>query len=119
MGELGVRFGEEEGFWEIQVYAEPIELVGGAADGAIVSPGFSVDVRQIESLFERVDAVYWNTHGFHGSEPPFLSIEGVYAGVEMWLRVSAAAPDDEEPRLKLNLNRRTPPERSDDPSAQD
>lgn len=113
MGPLGVRFFEEDGFWEILMYPEPIELVGGAADGAVVLPGMSVDVRQIESLFDRVDAVHWDTNGFHGSEPPFLSVEGAFAGVELWLRFSAEAPDDEEPRLKLNLNRRRPSDAGD------
>ncbi|HUQ69615.1 MAG TPA: hypothetical protein VM165_08835, partial [Planctomycetaceae bacterium] len=107
IGRLGVRFGEEDGFWEIHLYPEPIELVGGAIDGTVVTPGIAVDVRQIEALFDHVDAVHWDTDGFNGTEPPFLSVEGSYSGVTIWLRLSAEAPDDEEPGLKLDVNRRS------------
>ena len=33
-GPLGYRYGEEEGFWEVNVYPTPVELVGGAG-GAV------------------------------------------------------------------------------------
>jgi hypothetical protein len=36
------------------VYATPMELVGGEHDGAIVLPGFSLDVQAVQNVFERV-----------------------------------------------------------------
>src|SRR5262249_14255301 len=38
LGPLGFLYREEEGFWEIDVYATPVEVVGGADDGAVVLP---------------------------------------------------------------------------------
>jgi hypothetical protein len=97
MGSLGYRWHEEEGdFWEIDLYPMPIELVGGAVDGAIVDPGYSLDLAALQSVFERIDALSWNTHGYHGSEPPFVSVEAIYEGREVFLRVLSAAPDGED-----------------------
>ena len=106
MGPLGYRWHEEDGdFWEIDLYPTPIELVGGAVDGAIVDPGYSLDLAALQSVFERIDALYWNTHGYHGSEPPFVSVEGIYEGREVFLRVLSAAPDGEEPGMKFQVTR--------------
>lgn len=44
MGPLGLRYLEEEGFWEIWIYPTPVELVGGRHDGEIVALGFSFDL---------------------------------------------------------------------------
>jgi hypothetical protein len=106
MGSLGYRWHDEDGdFWEIDLYPTPIELVGGAVDGAIVDPGYSLDLAALQEVFERIDALYWNTHGYHGSEPPFVSLEGIYEGREVYLRVLSAAPDGEEPGMKFQVNR--------------
>jgi hypothetical protein len=95
---------EDQGrFWEIDLYPTPVELVGGAVDGAIVSPGFSVDLIELQALFETIEAVNWNTHGHHGSEPAFISVEGEYQGREVYLRVLSAAPEDEDPGLKVKI----------------
>jgi hypothetical protein len=104
MGPLGARYREEDGFWEILVYPTPVELLGGAVDGAVVDPGFSLDLVRFQSIFDRVDDVSWNTHGYHGSEPPFVSVEGVYGGKAMFLRMLSAAPEDEEPGMKFKVN---------------
>jgi hypothetical protein len=39
MGPLTFCYGEDQGAWEVIVYPAPIELLGGAYDGEIVSPG--------------------------------------------------------------------------------
>jgi hypothetical protein len=56
-------------------------------------------------VFERIDALSWNTHGYHGSEPPFVSVEAIYEGREVFLRVLSAAPDGEEPGTKFQVTR--------------
>src|SRR2546427_4159304 len=43
-GPLTFLYGEDAGTWEVTVYLTPVELVGGAVDGEIVSPGFSLDL---------------------------------------------------------------------------
>ena len=108
MGPLGCRWREEDGFWEVDVYPTPLELVGGAVDGEIVAPGFTLDVEQLRAAFDRIEALGWQSHGFPHDEGPRLSIEGVYQGRGVFLQVLAYAPDDEEPSMKLNTTRRSP-----------
>ena len=40
MGPLGYRYGEDDGMWQIDLYPTPVELIGGAADGEVMAPGF-------------------------------------------------------------------------------
>ena len=56
MGPLGYRYGEEDGLWQIDLYPTPVELVGGADDGEVVAPGFTLDIEQLRGLFDRVAA---------------------------------------------------------------
>ena len=105
MGPLGYRWHEESGFWEIDIYPMPIELVGGAVDGAVVDPGYSLDLAALQAVFDQAKFLYWNTHGYHGSDPPFVSMEGTYQGREIFVRVLAAAPEGEEPGMKFQVTR--------------
>ena len=106
MGAMGWRYQEEDESVELIVYATPVALVGGAHDGAIVVPGFSLDVQALQALFEGVTALQWQAHGFgpDDEEGPHLSLEGTYQGHHVWLRVLAEAPDDEEPGLTLDTS---------------
>ena len=62
IGALGWRYHEEEDLLELVVYPTPIQLVGGEHDGAIVIPGFSLDVLALQAVFERVTALHWHAH---------------------------------------------------------
>ncbi|MGO8745091.1 MAG: hypothetical protein ACLQNE_03790 [Thermoguttaceae bacterium] len=103
-GTLGSRYREEDGCWEILIYPTPVELVGGAEDGEIVAPGFSLDLDGLRSQFERVDDFSWQALGLNDSEGPHVSIEGIYQGHEVWLQVLAYAPEDEEPGTKIHTS---------------
>jgi len=109
MGPLGFRYCEEEGVWEIAVYPTPVELVGGAVDGEVVSPGFTLDLDGLKSAFEQIDSFHWTAHGFgpNDLEGPNISIEGRYRGRAVYLRVLAYAPEDEEPGMKFDTRRET------------
>ena len=106
MGPFGYRWGEEDEFWEIIVYPTPIELVGGYADGENVSPGFSLDIKELSCSFDEVAEVRWQAHNFgvHDFDGPHISIEGVYQGHQIWLRVMGEAPKDEEPGVQLDVS---------------
>ena len=106
MGPLGYRYGEEDGLWQIDLYPTPVELVGGADDGEVVAPGFSLDIEQLRGLFDRIDALAWQSLGFPSGEGPHVAVEGVYQGHEIFVQVLAYAPDDEEPGMKLDTTRR-------------
>jgi hypothetical protein len=44
MGPLGLRYLVEDAFWEVWIYPTPVELVGGAVDGEVVVPGFTLEL---------------------------------------------------------------------------
>ena len=102
MGPLGYRYSEEEGFWEVDIYPTSVELVGGAVDGEVVAPGFTLDVTELRSAFERIDSMAWHSLGFPHDEGPRFVVEGVCQSRSVLLQVLAYAPDDEEPGMKLN-----------------
>ena len=103
MGPLGFRHGEEEGFWELVVYPTPVELLGGAHDGAVVAPGFTLDLEGLRAAFDRVDDFGWDALGLHDADGPHVRVGGEYRGREVWLRVLAQAPEDEDPGMKLDV----------------
>jgi hypothetical protein len=103
MGPLGFRYYEDDGCWVVVVYPRPVELVGGAEDGEVVSPGFSLDLEELRSLFDRVDACCWQALALNYDEGPHVSIEGLYQGHEVFLQVLACAPNDEQPGAKMRI----------------
>jgi hypothetical protein len=107
-GTLGFRYTEGDGAWIIDLYPKPVELVGGADDGRIVFPGCNMDLEGLRSLFERVDELSFQTPGCTCPAGPHISINGVYQGQEVFLRVLGYVPEDEEPRRKKGMTRRKP-----------
>ena len=105
MGPLAFRYGEEDGFWEVILYPTPVELVGGASDGEVVQPGFTLDLEGLRSAFEQIDALSWNSLGFGDSEGPYVAIEGKVQGHTVYLQILAYAPEDEEPGMKLDCSK--------------
>jgi hypothetical protein len=63
MGPLGYGYGEEEGFWHIDVYPTPVELIGGAVDGEIVVSGFSLDLEGLRAAFDKITDFGWQSLG--------------------------------------------------------
>jgi hypothetical protein len=106
MGPLGLRYRVEDGFWEVWVYPTPVELVGGAFDGKVVAPGFTLDLEEMRSAFDSVVAFSWNALALNWPEGPHVSIEGVFQGREVYLQVLAYAPEGEEPGLKLDTTKK-------------
>jgi len=104
-GPLGYRYGQEDGFWEVIVYPTPVELVGGAVDGEVVAPGFTLDLEGLRSGFDIIDDCRWNALGLNANEGPYLAIEGKFQGHDLLLQILAYAPDDEEPSIKVDCRR--------------
>jgi hypothetical protein len=109
VGELGLRYREVDGLWDVLLYALPVELVGGAHDGGLAAPGFTLDVRKLLPAFTRMDALGWDAHGTspeNVADGPCLSVEGEFAGRKVWLRILAYAPEDVAPARKVDSRRR-------------
>lgn len=105
MGPLGYRYLTETDITELIVYPTPIELVGGAHDGEVVTAGFLLDLGALQTAFEQLDALYWQAQGLGPDDPEssHLSLEGVFRGHPVWLRILAEPPADEAPGLKLDV----------------
>lgn len=106
VGAMGWQYHEDDALVELLVYPTPVALVGGAHDGAIVVPGYSLDVQALQAVFECVTALHWHAHGVgpDDDDGPHLSLEGTYQGHGVWLRVLAEPPDDEKPGLHLDTS---------------
>ena len=104
-GPLAFRWRQEGDFWEIAVYYTPGEVIGGAEDGAVIVPGFSLHVQELISAFEKVADACWCSHSFgpNDNRGPHISIEGVYQNHNVHLEILAEAPEDEGPGFKLDL----------------
>ena len=105
IGPLGYRYREDEGLWEVWVYPMPVELLGGAVDGKVVAPGYSLDLRRLPAALDRVDDFGFSACAFPGSEGPHVWIEGIFHGHAVLVEVLARAPEDEEPGMKVDVNR--------------
>jgi hypothetical protein len=80
--------------------------VGGAVDGEIVGPDFSVNLEQLQTIFDQFDDFGWQAIGDGDPDGPHIWFEGIYRGREIYLRILARAPDDEEPGTKFDVNKK-------------
>jgi len=97
---------KDEGMGELVVYPTPVELIGGEDDGTIVFTGFSLDLHELLAAFESVTDLHWYAHGLgpYDNDGPHVSLEGVYQGHEVWLRVLSDPPEDVEPGLQFDTS---------------
>jgi hypothetical protein len=108
MGPLGMNYRVEEDFWEICIFPTPVELVGGAQDGAVVALGFTVDLEQLRASFDSIEAFGWNALGLNDPDGPHIHVEGKFLGREVFLQLLAYAPEDEETGLKFDVTKCAP-----------
>ncbi len=104
MANLSLSHREEEGSWEVDIFPDAIELVGGANDGAVVNPLFSIDLETLRSTFEKVVDFGWNAFGWHEGDGPFIWLEGLHQGRTVFLRILAEDPRDDGPRAKVSYH---------------
>ena len=62
----------------------------------------------MRAAFDSVAAFGWNALGLNHPEGPYVYVEGVYRGREVYLQVLAQAPEDEEPGLKVDATASPP-----------
>jgi hypothetical protein len=104
-GTIGFRYREEGDFADVVIYPRPVELIGGADDGEIVAPAFSLDLAALKGVFDCLTAYSWEAIGLPDGEGPHISLEGVYQRHEVVVRVLAYAPEDEEPGTKFDTTK--------------
>ena len=105
MGPIAWHYWLEDDLNHLVFFPRTVKLVGGEQDGLEVLPGFSMDIQSLMSAFQQVDAVFWTTQSMGtDDEGPRISIEGIYEGHKVWLRILAEPPEDEEPGMELDVS---------------
>lgn len=63
-----------------------------------------MDLKALWSAFDEIVEIHWNAHplGPHDQDGAYVAVEGRYQGHEVWLRVLAEAPEDEEPAMQID-----------------
>ena len=101
-GPLGYWYSNEGDLWVLAVYPTPVEIVGGAYDGELVTPGFNLDLEELRSSFERITDLGWSSQALSDADAPYVWIEGVYLGNQVFMQILSYPPESEEPGLKLD-----------------
>ncbi len=77
-GPLGCRYSEEDGHWTVDVFPTPVELLGGAVDGQVLIPAFTLDLAELQGAFEEVEDLTWRSLGSPDDEGPRIGVGGVF-----------------------------------------
>jgi len=94
--------------WNIIVFPTSLEIVAGAVDDEVVTPGFDLDLELLQNTFERVNYFAWDLLGVGEVIGPCVAVEGAYHGHHVVVQVVAYPPDDEEPTMKIDMTRLPP-----------
>ncbi|RMG42100.1 MAG: hypothetical protein D6725_00180 [Planctomycetota bacterium] len=80
--------------WEVTLFLEETEVLGGERDGAIVPTPFSLDLTELMAVFDEVQHFHWQAQraGEDDDLGPHVAVEGLYAGNNVWLRFLASPP---------------------------
>ncbi len=91
---LGCHYCLDLECWEITLFAGATEVVGGAHDGRRCSSRFFLDVKGLVDIFDSVESIAWQSHALEPDDEigAHLSVEGVYQGHLVWLRIPAIPP---------------------------
>jgi hypothetical protein len=91
---IGCHFCEAEGKWEVSVFASNTQIVGGKNDGVLRASRFHVDMQGVTRLFSEIDKLIWQPVTLASDDElgPHISIEGIFAGHHVALRILARAP---------------------------
>jgi hypothetical protein len=91
---FGCHFCRAEGIWEVTLFAEAVEVVGGAKDGSIKKASFGVHITEVLDLFQNVSSCTWQAQSMGDDDDlgPHLAVEGIYKGRNVWLRILAEPP---------------------------
>lgn len=79
--------------WEITLFLNGEEFVGGVLDGRRSISPFTVDLLQLQRIIE-VAEISWQAHAvdLHDDLRTHLSVIGIYRGERVWLRILANPP---------------------------
>ena len=91
---LGCHTAFAEGVWEVTMFSDRTEIVGGADDGATRPTRFFLDLTTLAECFDEVERFSWQPVSIGQADDlgPHVAVEGRVGGHTVWLRVLADAP---------------------------
>ncbi|HVV99585.1 MAG TPA: hypothetical protein VHB77_04560 [Planctomycetaceae bacterium] len=106
---LGCHIHDSDGLWEVTLFVGSTEVVGGERDGAVRRSRFTVDLAKVCELFTAIVRLDWQalSLGARDELGAHVSIEGVYAGEKVWLRILASPPKGFPPARQALIYDRT------------
>ena len=83
-----------ETIWELSLFYGKTEIVAGPQDGRRTDTVFWLNLAQLETVFDRVDAFYWQAAPLGPVDDlgPHVAIEGTFQGNAVRVRILANAP---------------------------
>jgi hypothetical protein len=102
--ELGVRYREDGGYWEISVY--PPGAAGEKIRGTAERSKVAWDIERLRSVFDRIDGSGWYAACPGEAGGPYVWLEGEYQDHEVFLRLLPGEPDQVEPGEECDVWRR-------------
>ena len=97
---LGCHYVQVDGIWEVTLFTESTEVLGGPEDGTVKQSRFAVRISEILDVFQSISNCTWQAHSIGENDDlgPHLAVEGTYKGRQVWLRILAQAPLQFPPR---------------------
>ena len=97
---LGCHFVQIDGIWEVTLFAESVEVLGGPEDGTVKQSRFAVRIGEVLDVFQSITECNWQAHSAGAGDDlgAHLAVEGIYKGRQVWLRIPAQAPERFPPR---------------------
>jgi hypothetical protein len=94
----------DEAQWEVTLFASNTETVGGPSDGRLTHSNFTANLSGLAGVFSAVFEFHWQALrlGDEDEIGPHISIEGLYRGEPVWLRLLATPPAQFEAGRILN-----------------
>ena len=91
---LGCHCFNQDGVWEVTLFAATTEVIGGERDGYRFSAEFVLDIGKLLSLFTDLTSVHWQAlpHDTNDEIGAHVAIEGAYRGRSLLLRIPSHAP---------------------------
>lgn len=105
---IGCHFQQVHDLWEVTLFASRTEIVGGPQDGSTSNASFSVDIRSLMDVFNTIETVSWQSQplGQRDELGSHIAIEGTYDDNQVWLRITAEAPERFGVGRRANVNQK-------------
>lgn len=89
--------------WEVTLFASNTEIVGGEWDGVLAPSKFCLDILKLREIFDEITALYWQALpvSYDDQLGAHVSVEAVYEGHQVWLRVLSESPEEFEPGRRI------------------